>query len=176
MVLFDELSNKWRAIRRVVEVFKWWVSTKLESIKQWVDLESTRAQNRILLRWFWSRIKGEVRETKSEWGSERADVLSQTGLITAQRSSTWPLVCAESWGSLSIFPRISQKQLLKCYSPWEWPWSTSWDRSPACSLLHYNRDIGCFWDTSCAYHWSTCYCWTAWKRGSPTKNWVVSWK
>ena len=50
MVLFDKLSNKQRATREFVEVFKWWVSTNLESIKQWVDSEPIRAQNRILLR------------------------------------------------------------------------------------------------------------------------------
>jgi len=33
MVLFDELSNKQRATRRVVDIFRWWVSTNLESTK-----------------------------------------------------------------------------------------------------------------------------------------------
>ena len=42
-----------------------------------------RARNRILLRWSWPRIKREVREMKSEWGSERADALSQIGLVVA---------------------------------------------------------------------------------------------
>ena len=109
IVLFDEPSNKRSATGGVADVFKWWVSTNFESTKQWVDLESTRAQNGILLRWSWLRIKGEVRETKSEWESERADVLSQMGLVTAQGSSMWPLVCAEFWGSLSIFLRVSWK-------------------------------------------------------------------
>ena len=81
MVLFDEPSNKQRAARGVVDVFRWWVSTNLEPTKQWVDSESIRAQNRILLRWSWPRIKEKVRETKSEWGSERVDVLSQIELI-----------------------------------------------------------------------------------------------
>ena len=74
IVLFDESLNKWRATGGVADVFRWWVSTNSESTKQWVDPESTRAQNGILLRWSWPRIKGEVRETKSEWGSERVEL------------------------------------------------------------------------------------------------------
>ena len=181
-VLFDGSSNKWRAIREVANVFRWWVSTNLESTKQWVNSESTRAQNRILLRWSWPRIKGEVRETKSEWGSERADALSRIGLVAAQGSSTRPSVCAESWGSLSIFPRVSRRQLpeyqqlLKHCGPWERPWSASWDRSPTYGLLHHNRGTDCFWDASCAHHWSTCHCWPAWKRSPPIECWVASWE
>ena len=173
MVLFDEPSNKRRATRGVADVFRWWVSANLESTKQWVDPELTRAQNGILLRWSWPRIKGEVRETNSEWGSERTDVLSRIGLVAAQGSSTQPSVCAESWGSLSIFPRVSRKQLpeyqqlLKHRSPWEKLWSASWDKSPTYSLLYCNRDTDCFWDASCACHWSTCHYWPAWKRGPP---------
>ena len=164
IVLLDEPSNKWRATGGVADVFRWWISTNLESTKQWVDLELTRAQNGILLRWSWPRIKGEVRKTESEWGSERADALSWIGLVAAQRSSTWPSVCAESWGSLSIFPRVSQKQLpeyqqlLKHCNLWERSWSASWDKSLACSLLHHNKGTGCFWDTSCTHRWSTCHC------------------
>ena len=150
MVLFDEPSNKRRATGGVADVFRWWVSTNLESTKQWVDPESTRARNRILLRWSWPRIKGEVMETKSEWGLERADVLSQIGLVAIQRSSMQPSVCTEIWGSLSIFPRVSQRQLLeyqqllKHCGLWKRPWSASWDRSPACGLLHHNKGTGCF--------------------------------
>ena len=182
MVLFNELLNKWRATGGVVDVFKWWISTNSEFTKQWVDLELIRAQNEILLRWSWPRIKGEVRKTKSKWGLERTDALSQIRLVAAQGSSMWPSVCAESWGLLSIFPRISRKQLpenqqlLKHRSPWEWLWSAFWDRSPACGLLHYNKGTDCFWDTSYTRHWSTCHCWPAWKRGSPVEYWVVSWE
>ena len=123
MVLFDKLSNKWRATREVADVFKWWVFINLEFTKQWVDLELTRAWNGILLRWFWPRIKEEIRKTKSEWGLERVDILSWMGLVAVQRSSMWPSVCTESWGSLSIFPRVSWKwlpenqQLLKHCGP-----------------------------------------------------------
>ena len=176
MVLFDEPSNKWRATRGVADVFRWWVFTNLESTKQWVDPESTRARNGILLRWSWPRIKGEVRETKREWGSERADALSRIGLVAAQESSMRPSVCAESWGSLSIFPRVSRKQLLKHHDLWEKLWSASWDKSPACSLLHCNRDTSCFRDTSYTCHWSTCHCWPAWRRGPPVEYWIASWK
>ena len=171
MVLLDEPLNKQRVTRGVANVFRWWVFSNLESTKQWVDLELMRAQNRILLRWFWPRIKREVRETKSEWESERADTLSRIGLIAAQESSMRPSVCAESWGSLSIFLRVSQRQLpeyqqlLKHYSPWERPRSASWDRSSTYGLLHHNRDTDCFWDAFCACHWSTFHCWPAWKRG-----------
>jgi len=83
MVLFDEPSNKQRATRGVADIFKWWVFTNSESTEQWVDPESIRAQNGILLRWSWSSIRGEVRETKSKWELERADVLSQMGLVAA---------------------------------------------------------------------------------------------
>ena len=164
IVLFDKPSNKWRATGGVADVFRWWVSSNLESTKQWVDPELMRAQNGILLRWSWPRIKGEVRETKSEWESERADALSRIGLIAAQGSSTQPSVCAESWGSLSIFPRVSWKQLLeyqqllKHCGLWERLWSASWDRSPACGLLHCNRGIDCFRDASCTCRWSTYHC------------------
>ena len=94
----------------------------------------------------------------------------------------WLSVCMESWESLSIFLRVSQKQLLeyqqllKHRSLWERPWSASWDRSPACGLLHRNRGTDCFRDTSCAHHWSTCHCWPAWKRGPPAEYWVASWE
>ena len=39
-------------------------------------------------------------------------MLSQIELIAVQRGSTWPSVCVESWRSLSIFLRVSWKQLL----------------------------------------------------------------
>ena len=158
MVLFDDPSNKQRATRGVADVFRWWVSTNLESTKQWVDLESTRAWNGILLRWSWPRIKKEVREMKSEWESERADVLSWIGLVAAQGSSMPPSVCVEFWGSLSIFLRVSRRQLpeyqqlLKHCGLWERLWSASWDRSPTYGLLHHNRSTDCFRDASCACH------------------------
>ena len=88
----------------------------------------------------------------------------------------WPLVYAESWRSLSIFLRVSEKQLLKYYSILVGLWSTSWDRSPTCSLLHHNRGIYCFLDTSYTCHWSTCYCWPVSKRDLFTENWIISWK
>ena len=119
---------------------------------------------------------------KSELGSERVDALSRIRLVAAQGSSTRPSVYMESWGSLSIFLRVSQKQLLeyqqllKHHGLWERPWSASWDRSPACGLLHCNRGIDCFRDASCAHHWSTCCCWPAWKRGPPAEYWVVFWE
>jgi len=34
IVLFDEPSNKWRATRGIVDIFRWWVSMNLESTKQ----------------------------------------------------------------------------------------------------------------------------------------------
>ena len=175
IVLLDEPSNKRRATGEVADVFRWWVSINLESIKQWVDLKSMRAWNRILLRWSWPRIKEEVREIKSEWGLERVDVLSRIGLIVAQGSSTQPSVCVESWGSLSIFPRVSRRQLpeyqqlLKHRGLWKRPWSASWDRSPTCGLLHHNRGTDYFQDASCACRWSTFHCWPAWKRGPPAE-------
>ena len=141
-----------------------------------------RAWNGILIRWSWPRIKRDVRETKSEWESERADALSQIGLVAAQGSSTQPSVCAESWGLLSISLRVSQRQLLeyqqllKHCSPWERLWSTSWDKSPAYSLLHHNRGTNCFQDAFCACYWSTCHCWPAWKRDLPMEYWVASWE
>ena len=174
MVLFDEPSNKQRATGGVVDVFRWWVSTNLASTMQWVDLELMRAWNAIL-RWSWPRIKGEVRETKNEWGSERVDALSWIGLIAAQGSSMWPSVCVESWGLLSIFPRVfwrqlpEYQQLLKHCGLWERPWSASWDRSPTYGLLPHNRGTDCFRDTSCTHCWSTFHCWSAWKRSPPMK-------
>jgi len=37
--------------------------------------------------------------------------LSRIGLVAAQGSLIQPSVCAEFWGLLSIFPRVSRKQL-----------------------------------------------------------------
>ena len=87
-----------------------------------------------------------------------------------------PSVCAESQGSLSIFPRVSQKQLLKHHSLWERSQSASWGRSLTCGLLHHNRGTDCFQNASYACHWSTCHCQLAWKRGSLTECWVTSWE
>ena len=171
MVLLDEPSNKRRATGGVADIFRWWVSTNLESTKQWVDPESTRAWNRILLRWSWPRIKREVMETKSEWGLERVDALSRIGLVAAQGSSIWPSVCTESWELLSIFLRVSRRQLpeyqqlLKHCGLWKRPWTASWNKSPTYGLLHHNRGTDCFQDASCTRHWSTFHCWPAWKRG-----------
>ena len=81
IVLFDKLLNKQKATGGVADVFKWWVSMNLKSTKQWVNPESMRAWNGVLLRWSWPRIKGEIRETKSKWGLERVDILSQIKLI-----------------------------------------------------------------------------------------------
>ena len=58
----------------------------------------------------------------------------------------------------------------------ETPWFASWDRSPACGLLHCNRGTDCFWGASCTRHWSACHCWPAWKRGPPAECWVASWE
>ena len=33
IVLFDELSNKWRATKGVTNIFKWWVFTNFEFTK-----------------------------------------------------------------------------------------------------------------------------------------------
>ena len=107
---------------------------------------------------------------------------SWIGLVAAQRSSMQPSVYVKSWGSLSIFLRVSRKQLLeyqqllKYNGLWERPWSASSDRSPACGLLHHNRDTDCFWGAFYTCHWSTCHCWPAWKRGSLTEYWVTFWK
>ena len=86
----------------------------------------------------------------------------------------WLSVCMESWESLSIFLRVSQKQLLEYQQLLKH--CGPWDRSLACSLLHCNRGTGYFRDTSCACHWSTCYCQPAWKRGLSAEYWVTSWK
>ena len=182
IVLLDEPSNKQRVTGEVADVFRWWVSTILESTKQWVDLKLMRAWNRILLRWSWLRIKGEVRETKSEWELERADALSWIRLVAVQGSSMQPSVCVEFWGLLSIFPRVSWRQLpeyqqlLKHCNIWKRPWSASWNRSLVCGFLYCNRGIDCFWDISYTCHWSTCYCWPAWKRSPPAECWVASWE
>ena len=50
------------------------------------------------------------------------------------------------------------------------------EQEPACGLLHCNRGTGCFQGTSCTHHWSTCYCWPAWKRGPSMEYWVVFWE
>ena len=133
-----------------------------------------RAQNQILLRWSWPRIKRERRETKSECRSERADVLSWLKLIATQGSSIQLLVCVEFWGLLSIFPRVSWKQLLQHYGLWRWLWSVSWDKSLTYGLLDHNRGTDCFWAASYAHYQSTCHCWPAWKRYLLVENWVVS--
>ena len=67
---------------------------KRVSMKQWVELESTRALKG------WSEILTELSGIMREL-DERADALSLTSLV-AQRGSTQSSTCAEG-GLLSIF-------------------------------------------------------------------------
>jgi len=79
ILVFDELSNKQRTTRKIIDIFKLWISTNFESIKQWVNLEDSeliRAQNSVLLRYSWLRIKRKLRKVKKEWWLEGADTLS----------------------------------------------------------------------------------------------------
>ena len=69
ILVFDELSNKQRTIRKIIDIFKLWISTNFEFIKQWVNLEDSeliRAQNSALLRYSWLRIKRKLRKVKKE--------------------------------------------------------------------------------------------------------------
>ena len=151
IVLFDEPSNKWRATRRVMDVFKWWVSTNLESTKQWVDLKSMRAWNRILkviLTNDQGRDKGNT-----EWmriRKSRCVESDQTHCCTEKFNIALSL--CRVLGVTLYF----SKGFLEAVA--EVPWSAFWSRSPACGLLHCNRGTGCFWDTSCTRYWSTCHC------------------
>ena len=94
MVLLDESSNKQRVTRRVVDVFRWWVSTNSESTKQWVDPESMRAQNGILLSWSWPRIKRERSKGNKEWmkiRKSRCIESNQTRCCTGKFNATLSL-------------------------------------------------------------------------------------
>ena len=81
-----------------------------------------------------TKNQGRGKETKSEWGSERADTLSWIGLVVAQGSLMWPSVCVESWRLLSIFLRVSQKWLLEYQQLLNSCWSIMALRSD-CGLL-----------------------------------------
>jgi len=52
-----------------MSIYKFWVYKVMSR----PEVDESLKQN---LRWFWPRIKEEVRETKSEQGSERMDMLS----------------------------------------------------------------------------------------------------
>ena len=118
-----QAESNWRSCGclQVVSIHKFRVYKAMS--RPWVNKSLEQDFIKMIL----TRIKREVRETKSEWESERANALSRIRLVAAQGSSTWPSVCAESWGLLFIFPRVSRRQLpeyqqlLKHRGPWERP-------------------------------------------------------
>ena len=75
----------------------------LESTKQWLEPESTRAEM--------EGISRDVMVTEGirELGSERVDVLSLNS-CGAQPESMQPPVCAELWESLIIFLTLQQQE------------------------------------------------------------------
>ena len=77
--------------------------TYFESMKQWLEPESTRAEI--------GGISRDVMVTEgiSKLGSERADMLSLNS-CGAQSESTQPPVCAELWESLIIFLTLQQRE------------------------------------------------------------------
>ena len=70
--------------------------TNLESIKQWLEPESTKAEMRGILR------DVIVMEGIRELGSESADTLSVNSFGVQSESIQFP-ACAELWELLSIF-------------------------------------------------------------------------
>ena len=91
MMEFDVPSNNFSLIGLTEKTGRLYRCVNLESVKQWVELESMRAEK-------WREeveTREEVRETWREFGSERADTLSQTTSRDAQEGSTQSSVCAE---------------------------------------------------------------------------------
>ena len=92
-------SNNFSSISLIAVVGRLCVCTSFGSIKQWVDPESTRAEKeREEL-----EISSEMRGTRREFGSERADAWSCTTSEVAQGGSTQSSACAEAGGLLSLF-------------------------------------------------------------------------
>jgi hypothetical protein len=92
----------------------------MESIKQWVDPESTRAK-RLGEE---SEIDGDEREMRREFGSERADALRRT-TSGAQEEPTQSSTCAEAWGLLRLFSNLRQAEYPSLWPVllWlSWPW------------------------------------------------------
>ena len=91
MTEFDVLSNNFSLIGLMEKTGRLYRHVNSESTKQWVELESTRAEKRMEE----VETREEVRETWREFGSERVDVLSRTTSRDAQEGSMQSSVCAE---------------------------------------------------------------------------------
>ena len=73
--------------------------TREESTKQWVEPESISVD----IVGVGSEIAEDVKETRRELGSERADTLSRITSEVAQGGSMQSSACAEARGLLSFF-------------------------------------------------------------------------
>ena len=80
MTEFNIPSNNFSSIGLTEKTGRLYRCENLESTKQWVEPESTRAEKRMEE----TETREEVRETRREFGSERADALSQTTSGDAQ--------------------------------------------------------------------------------------------
>ena len=108
-------SNNFNSIGFTRETDNWWEQTKPVSTRQWVEPESTRAENLEKK----LEMEGEVRGTQREFGSERVDTLRQTASGIAQEEPTQSSVCAEAWGLLRFFLNLE----ILCPFPWPWRWT-----------------------------------------------------
>jgi hypothetical protein len=89
-------SNKWRGIGPIGLIFKTCFRTKVDSIKQCVEPESTKDLNII------SGTDGVDKLITRDVDKERAEALIFIS-ICAQPGSTQPSECTEAEGSLTIF-------------------------------------------------------------------------
>jgi hypothetical protein len=89
-------SNSRSGIGSTERVRILYLLTNLDSIKQWVAPESTKA----FILWF--GIRDDNKLTTREFGDKRAEALILTS-PNAQTESARPLVCAEAGGPLTIF-------------------------------------------------------------------------
>ena len=91
MMEFDVPSNNFSSIGLTEKTGRLYRHVNSESMKQWVEPESTRAEKRTEE----AETREEVRETQREFRLERADALSRTTSGDAQEGSMQSSVCAE---------------------------------------------------------------------------------
>ena len=116
MVLLLEPSNNFKEMGETGSVAIPDLETKVLSIKQWVEPESTRARTSEF------RISGRIKVTNNEPGLERVDALRRNEDCSAQVDSTQPSVRVESRGLLSLFStpkEISPSGKPRKTEPWQ---------------------------------------------------------
>jgi len=110
------MSNKRSEIGEIDCVERLCLWTKWDSMKQWVEPESTKAKNETF-----SNRSEDILTTKDigpdkEEETEEALILTSLGVHI---KSMWPLECTEAWGLLTNF--LPQRPLLRTWQVPHWP-------------------------------------------------------